>query len=357
MEYKAAVITMSDKGAQGLREDTAGDAVAAILEENGWHISYRTLIPDEMEQIKSELIKCADELAITLVVTTGGTGFSLRDVTPEATLAVIDREVRGIPEAMRAESMKITPMGMLSRAAAGLRKQTLIINLPGSRKAAGECLEAVIKPIRHGVEVLVGEASDCAAMHLKNTPAGNVKGVMQAENTDHAVAVADAADGSGQKGEGIMKAEHIVAGEGIVKAVCISEKKGEQKHEIAEGFLKTDHGIEGDAHAGNWHRQVSLLAAESVAKVQKSLDFPLKNGDFAENILTEGIVLHQLPVGTKMQIGAAEGEVTQIGKECHHGCAIRELAGDCVMPREGIFIKILKSGKVKAGDTIKIYRN
>lgn len=324
MEYKAAVITMSDKGAQGLREDTAGDAVAAILEKNEWHIAYRNLIPDNMEEIKSELIKCADALGVALVVTTGGTGFSMRDVTPEATLAVVDRQVPGIPEAMRAESMKITPMGMLSRAAAGLRKQTLIINLPGSRKAACECLEAVIKPIRHGVEVLLGETGDCAAMHLPNMP-----------DAGH----------TGENGR---------AAEGVVKAVCISEKKGEQKHEIAEGFLKTDHGIEGDAHAGNWHRQVSLLAAESVAKVQKSLDFSLKNGDFAENILTEGIVLHQLPVGTRMQLGAAEGEVTQIGKECHHGCAIRELAGDCVMPREGIFIKILKSGKVKAGDAIKI---
>ena len=120
MEYRAAVITMSDKGSQGLREDTAGDAVVRILEENGWKIEYRTMIPDDMEQIKAELVKCADELKVTLVATTGGTGFSMRDVTPEATLAVVDREVRGIPEAMRAESMKITPMGMLSRAAAGL---------------------------------------------------------------------------------------------------------------------------------------------------------------------------------------------------------------------------------------------
>ena len=166
MEYRAAVITMSDKGSQGLREDTAGDAVVRILEENGWKIEYRTMIPDDMEQIKAELVKYADELKVTLVATTGGTGFSMRDVTPEATLAVVDREVRGIPEAMRAESMKITPMGMLSRAAAGLRKQTLIINLPGRRNAASECLEAVIKPIKHGVEVLLGEAGDCAAIHL-----------------------------------------------------------------------------------------------------------------------------------------------------------------------------------------------
>ena len=139
-----------------------------------------------------------------------------------------------------------------------------------------------------------------------------------------------------------------------VKDVCISEKKGEQKHSVDEVLLKVDHGIVGDAHAGNWHRQVSLLAAESVAKVQKALNFELKSGDFAENILTEGIELFTLPIGTKLQIGEAVGEVTQIGKECHQGCAIRELAGDCVMPREGIFVKVLKEGKVKAGDEIKV---
>ncbi len=139
-----------------------------------------------------------------------------------------------------------------------------------------------------------------------------------------------------------------------VKAVCISEKKGEQKHPIEEALLKVDHGIVGDAHAGNWHRQVSLLAIESVEKVQKALDFDLKSGDFAENILTEGIELFTLPIGTRLQIGEAVGEVTQIGKECHQGCAIRELAGDCVMPREGIFIKVIKEGSVKAGDEIKV---
>lgn len=139
-----------------------------------------------------------------------------------------------------------------------------------------------------------------------------------------------------------------------VKAVCISEKKGEQKHPVEEALLKVDHGIVGDAHAGNWHRQVSLLAAESVEKVQKALDFQLKSGDFAENILTEGIELFTLPIGTRLRIGQAEGEVTQIGKECHQGCVIRELAGDCVMPREGIFIKVLKEGCVKAGDEIQV---
>ena len=309
MEYRAAVITMSDKGSQGLREDTAGDAVVDILGNNGWSVIYRNMVPDDFETIKRELIKTSDELSVTLTVTTGGTGFSPRDVTPEATLSVIEREVRGIPEAMRAESMKITPMGMLSRSAAGLRKNTLIINLPGSRKAASECLEAVIKPLKHGVEVLMGESKDCALIHLPH---------------------------------------------GKVRAVCISERKGIQKHDISRAYLRKDYGIEGDAHAGNWHRQVSLLAAESVTKVQKALNFELKSGDFAENILTEGIELFTLPIGTKIKIGEAECQVTQIGKECHQGCAIRELAGDCVMPREGIFVKVLKDGHVKTGDLIQV---
>ena len=141
---------------------------------------------------------------------------------------------------------------------------------------------------------------------------------------------------------------------GVIKGICISEKRGTAKQEVEEAVFVKDWGIEKDAHAGHWHRQVSLLAAESVAKVQKALDFQLKSGDFAENILTEGIELFTLPVGTKMRIGEAEGEVTQIGKECHHGCAIRELAGDCVMPREGIFVKITKSGRVKTGDRIQV---
>ena len=167
MNYTAAVITMSDKGARGERVDTSGPAVQEILKENGWEVVYTNIIPDDFETIKSELIKCADDLDVCLVMTTGGPGFSKRDVTPEATHAVADREVRGIPEAMRAESMRITPMGMLSRAEAGLRGGTLIVNLPGSEKAARECLTAVIKPIRHGIDVLRGESHDCAEIHKK----------------------------------------------------------------------------------------------------------------------------------------------------------------------------------------------
>ena len=137
-----------------------------------------------------------------------------------------------------------------------------------------------------------------------------------------------------------------------VLAVCISERKGEQKHPVPQVHLLPDHGIVGDAHAGNWHRQVSLLGIESVQKVQEKIDFPLKPGDFAENILTEGICLYTLPVGTRLRLGSVLAEVTQIGKECHYGCAIRKAAGDCVMPREGIFAKILEEGDLRPGDPI-----
>lgn len=159
MSYTAAVITVSDKGARGERTDTSGPAVRAILERAGWTVRYTNLIPDEKEEIKAELIKCADALGIHLVLTTGGTGFSPRDVTPEATLEVVERAAPGIPEAMRAESLRITPKGCLSRAAAGIRGRTLIVNLPGSKKAAGENLTAVIGPIAHGVEMLLGSGS------------------------------------------------------------------------------------------------------------------------------------------------------------------------------------------------------
>ena len=161
--YTAAVITVSDKGFRGEREDTSGPALCAMLQEQGWQVAYTALVPDEKDLICRELITCADEKGIALVLTTGGTGFSPRDITPEATLSVVERLCPGIPEAMRAESMKITPHGCLSRETAGIRKRTLIINLPGSRKASTENLAAVLKPIRHGVEMLQSAGSaDCA---------------------------------------------------------------------------------------------------------------------------------------------------------------------------------------------------
>lgn len=165
MGRTAAVITMSDKGSRGERVDTAGPAVAEILRENGYEIIHTELIPDDYETIRKELMDCSDRLKADLVVTTGGTGFSPRDVTPEATLSVIERVTPGIPEAMRYESLKITPMAMLSRAAAGIRGKTLIVNLPGSEKAARENLQAVIRPLAHGLDVLLGRSGDCAELH------------------------------------------------------------------------------------------------------------------------------------------------------------------------------------------------
>ena len=159
MAYSAAVITVSDKGYAGQRVDTSGPAVRAIAEEYGFEVKYVGMVPDDMDMIKAELIKCADELGISLVLTTGGTGFSPRDITPEATLAVVERETRGIPEAMRYESLKITPRGCLSRSAAGIRGRTLIINLPGSLKAAKENLLAVIDAVGHGMDMLASEGS------------------------------------------------------------------------------------------------------------------------------------------------------------------------------------------------------
>ena len=165
MKYTAAVITVSDKGARGERVDTSGPAVRKILEDALFEVVYTSIIPDEREQIQSELIRCADEKKIALVMTTGGTGFSPRDVTPEATLAVIERECRGIPEAMRWASLQITPRGCLSRSAAGIRGRTLIVNLPGSEKAARENLLSVVEAICHGMDMLAAEGSSDHAHH------------------------------------------------------------------------------------------------------------------------------------------------------------------------------------------------
>lgn len=163
MSYTAAVITVSDKGYRGQREDTSGPNLVKILTEKGFEVSYTSIVPDEPDMIKEQLVKCADELKIALVLTTGGTGFSPRDITPEATMEVVERLTPGIPEAMRAESMKITPKGCLSRSAAGIRSRSLIINLPGSKKASAENILAVIDPVAHGLDMLYSEGSaDCA---------------------------------------------------------------------------------------------------------------------------------------------------------------------------------------------------
>ena len=164
MKFTAAVVTVSDKCHRGERTDTSGPALVQLLTEKGYEVVRTAVVPDETEIIADELIFCADEARAHLILTTGGTGFSPRDVTPEATLEIVGRLTPGIPEAMRAASMQITPKGCLSRSAAGIRGRSLIINLPGSRKAATENILAVIDPVAHGLEMLLGEGSaDCAA--------------------------------------------------------------------------------------------------------------------------------------------------------------------------------------------------
>jgi MOSC domain-containing protein YiiM len=138
-----------------------------------------------------------------------------------------------------------------------------------------------------------------------------------------------------------------------VIAVCISKEKGERKTPVASVALRENHGIVGDAHAGEWHRQVSLLATESIEKMRR-MGLDVDSGDFAENITTEGIDLPALPVGTRLAVGETLLEVTQIGKECHTRCAIFYQAGDCVMPKEGIFARVLREGVVRPGDAISL---
>ena len=139
-----------------------------------------------------------------------------------------------------------------------------------------------------------------------------------------------------------------------VVSVNISEKKGTLKKPVAEIHLKLRHGIVGDAHAGDWHRQISLLAEESVDTMRALSPIPLDPGVFAENINTEGIDLKHLPVGTHLRIGETEVGVTQIGKECHKGCAIQQKVGKCIMPTQGIFTKVIKEGTIHVGDTISV---
>jgi len=141
---------------------------------------------------------------------------------------------------------------------------------------------------------------------------------------------------------------------GRILAVCQSREKGTVKKDIGSGVLIENYGLENDAHAGKWHRQISLLGIESI-NTMKDKGFEIKFGDFAENLTTENIILPELPLGTKLAVGESVLlEVTQIGKECHHNCEIRKKIGDCVMPREGIFARVLKGGKVKTGDCIEV---
>jgi len=159
--FKVGILTISDKGSRGERQDKSGEAIREILSTIDTSIVNYDIIPDEKELIVEKLVKWVDEDALDVLFTTGGTGLTPRDVTPEATLAVVDKIVPGFAEAMRAESLKKTPMAMLSRAVAGTRGKCLIINLPGSTKAVCECLQVILPALPHAVETLKGQAGEC----------------------------------------------------------------------------------------------------------------------------------------------------------------------------------------------------
>lgn len=159
---RAAIITSSDSGYRGEREDLSGRVIKEIVEANGYKVVSMVILPDEQQMLSDAMTEIADQNKAELILTTGGTGFSRRDCMPEATKAIAERDVPGIPEAMRAYSVQFTKRAMLSRATAGIRKSTLIINLPGSPKAVKECLEFIITELDHGIEILTGQASNCA---------------------------------------------------------------------------------------------------------------------------------------------------------------------------------------------------
>ena len=160
--FTVGIITSSDKGYRGEREDKSGAVIEEIVSQKGFKVIKKVILPDEKDLLEKEMINMADNLEVNLLLTTGGTGFFERDVTPEATKSVIEKEVPGIAEAIRFYSLQITKRAMLSRATSGIRKNTLIINLPGSPKACKEALDFVLEDVKHGIEILLGEAKECA---------------------------------------------------------------------------------------------------------------------------------------------------------------------------------------------------
>ena len=160
--FTVGIITSSDKGYRGEREDKSGQVIEEKVSQNGFKVIKKVVLPDEKDLLEKEMINMCDNLNVNLLLTTGGTGFSKRDITPEATKSVIEREALGIVEAIRFYSLQITKRAMLSRATSGIRQNTLIINLPGSPKACKEALDFVLDDVKHGIEILLGEAKECA---------------------------------------------------------------------------------------------------------------------------------------------------------------------------------------------------
>ena len=160
--YTVAIVTSSDKGSKGEREDKSGAVIREIVEKSGFQVKRYVILPDEKELLQEEVIYLADELGVNLVLSTGGTGFSPRDITPEATKEIVERETPGISEAIRMFSLNITKRAMLSRAVSGIRKKTLIVNLPGSPKACEEALDFILDDLKHGIDILNETAKECA---------------------------------------------------------------------------------------------------------------------------------------------------------------------------------------------------
>lgn len=171
MKFKAGVITASDKGSRGEREDLSGPAICEMLEKNGYELVRTSLLPDDEEALYNEIVRFCDEDRVDVLFTTGGTGFSPRDCTPEATLRAATKNAPGIAEAIRYYSLEITPRAMLSRAVSVMRNQTLIINLPGSVKAVRESLEFILPSLEHGIAIMRGEAGECGAGDTGNESA------------------------------------------------------------------------------------------------------------------------------------------------------------------------------------------
>lgn len=159
---RVGIITASDKGSKGEREDRSAEVIREIVTKQGWQVTDYIILPDERHELSGKMQEWCDSYKVDLILTTGGTGFSKRDCTPEATLDIVEKQVPGIPEAMRYYSLQITPRAMLSRSVAGIRKDTLIVNLPGSPKAVRENLESIIGSLEHGIGILQGSSSECA---------------------------------------------------------------------------------------------------------------------------------------------------------------------------------------------------
>jgi molybdenum cofactor synthesis domain-containing protein len=317
MRYTASIITVSDSCANGLREDATGPALARLLDEHGWEVEHTAIAPDDKEAIQACMLYASDELQSELCLTAGGTGFSQRDITPEATKEIIDREVPGIPEYMRCRSMQTGSRGMLSRQVSGIRGKTLFINLPGSRSGAVECYMAVAHALRHAIEMLVEEGS---TVHdeLDPTPVS------------------------------FVKAAEAPVPSSRVTAVCVGPILHEKKNEVREIILTKGSGAESDAF--DPEHPVCLLSSESVKAMQKDSPITLKPGAFSENILTEG--LKDVKPGDVLKVGEALLEVIKVGCGCPEECGIRNSVGECSLTNDGIFANVLESGRVKRDDPI-----